>query len=340
MNLVRSGALTGFQRLVADYGANPIQLITASGLSEVQFRNPDTYISYSRMGLLLENAAEVCAEPLFGLILAGQNLPGVLGDLPATVSNEATVSQALAELSRHIHLVARGVKITQSTAGRWARVQLRFDVETPKGTRQLLQLSVGHLANIVAGLSGVDRFSLALHLQQSLPVQRSPMPCHFFRRATFSSDFDGILIDPGVLKKKPLLDEVVIQHHLHERLRDLQAAHPDSLPSQVRAIIAQLLSSGECRIETIAANLDMHPRMLQLKLKAEGTHYQALLKETRQAIAEESLVRSDLAITDLALNLGFADIAVFSRSFKAWTGMSPRQWRRVVRGRLPDARTD
>ncbi|GAB3382499.1 AraC family transcriptional regulator [Spongiibacter taiwanensis] len=331
MNLVRSGALTGFQALVAGFGANPIQLIRASGLSEVQFRNPDTYISYSKMALLLENAAIACDQPLLGLILAGQNRPGVLGDLPATVSSEPSVDLALAELSRHIYLVARGVHLTQSPQGNLVRIQMRFDVGSPKGVNQLLQLSVGHLANIVAGLAGADRFSLNLQLRQPPPSHPDAAGCRFYRCCVFNSDFDGVLVDPAWLKKRPLLDQASIQHHLHERLRDLQAQHPNSLPSQVRAIIAQLLSSGECSVEAIAANLDLHPRMLQLKLKAEGTHYQMLLKETRQAIAEESLMRSDVPITDLALNLGFADIAVFSRSFKSWTGMSPRQWRQKAK---------
>lgn len=327
MNLVRSGSLSGFQRLAARYGANPLQLFQEAGLSEVQFRNPDTYISYSKMALLLENAALACHTPLFGLILGEQNLPGVLGDLPATGAKEATVGKAMAELGRHIYLMARGVHLTHIPAGKQACIQLRLEVTSPKGTHQLLQLSIAHLANILAGLSGVERFNLVLHLRQPQPTIDTGTDCRFFHCTIFSSDFDGVVMDASVLNLKPILDEGNIRHHLHERLRNLQAQHPDSLPNQVRAIIAQLLPSSECSVQAIAASLDLQPRMLQLKLKAEGTSYQALLKKTRQALAEESLLRSDVAITDLALNLGFADIAVFSRCFKSWTGLSPRQWR-------------
>lgn len=327
MNLVRSGALTGFKPLVAQLGANPIRLIQDAGLSDAQFRSPNTYISYIKMALLLEKAALQCTTPLFGLILGSHNSPGVLGDLPTTVSHEATVSRALAELSRHIYLVARGVHITQSAMGKNTLVQLSFDFKSPLGTAQLLQLSVAHLANIASRLMGVDRFSLSLHLQQSLPTLDHTHNCSFYNATHFNSSFDGLLVPATTLEKKPVIDEAAIQYHFHERLRDLQALHPNGLPSQVRAIMSQLLAAGECRIEAIAANLDMHPRMLQMKLKAEQTSYQTLLKETRQAIAEESLINGKMPITDLALHLGFADIAVFSRSFKSWTGYSPRAWR-------------
>ena len=33
------------------------------------------------------------------------------------------------------------------------------------------------------------------------------------------------------------------------------------------------------------------------------------------------------SITDIALQLGYAETAVFSRHFRRWTGKSPRQWR-------------
>jgi AraC-like DNA-binding protein len=33
-----------------------------------------------------------------------------------------------------------------------------------------------------------------------------------------------------------------------------------------------------------------------------------------------------MSVTDLALNLGYADVSVFSRHFKQWTGLSPRNW--------------
>ncbi len=52
-----------------------------------------------------------------------------------------------------------------------------------------------------------------------------------------------------------------------------------------------------------------------------------MLQDTRLGIARQHLQQQKMSITDLALNLGYADIAVFSRHFKRWTGLSPRQWR-------------
>ena len=49
MYLVRSGAIEGFTRLVSALGENPVQLLSAAGLSESLLRNPNTYLSYSKL---------------------------------------------------------------------------------------------------------------------------------------------------------------------------------------------------------------------------------------------------------------------------------------------------
>ncbi|MCG6283755.1 helix-turn-helix domain-containing protein, partial [Vibrio diabolicus] len=43
--------------------------------------------------------------------------------------------------------------------------------------------------------------------------------------------------------------------------------------------------------------------------------------------AEQRLSENIQSITDIALQLGYAETAVFSRHFRSWTGKSPSQWR-------------
>ena len=43
-------------------------------------------------------------------------------------------------------------------------------------------------------------------------------------------------------------------------------------------------------------------------------------------IAEQHLRYRSMAVTELALNLGYADVSVFSGNFRQWTGLSPRAW--------------
>ena len=279
------------------------------------------------MALLLEKCAAECKAPLFGFLLGERNNPGVLGDLPTTVSQEPSVAQALIELDRYLYLFANGAHLTQIPRGNDVQLVMSFDFQTPLGINQLLQLSVAHTANIASRLMGVDRYTFQLNLVQAAPQDVADIKHGFYPQTRFSSTFNGLLLSAKALAQKTSTNETDIQQYFHERLNHLQLRYPNSLQDQTRAIIGQLLLSGECCIEKVAANLDIHPRMLQLKLQLEQTNYRALLNQTRQTIAEQYLEEGSMPITDLALSLGFADIAVFSRSFKVWTGLSPKAWR-------------
>jgi len=111
----------------------------------------------------------------------------------------------------------------------------------------------------------------------------------------------------------------------------MDSLYPNALPQQVRHSIRQLFPFGECSAATVASLLVLHLRTLQQRLKADGTSFRALQDEVRKESAMDYLQHSNLSLTEIALQLGFSELAVFSRVFKGWTGKSPLQWRKQIR---------
>jgi len=72
--------------------------------------------------------------------------------------------------------------------------------------------------------------------------------------------------------------------------------------------------------------MNMHPRVLQRRLKDAGTSYQKLLTNTRKEISKRYLEESSISITELSDILGYKESSVFSRAFKRWFGMSPQKF--------------
>ena len=93
-----------------------------------------------------------------------------------------------------------------------------------------------------------------------------------------------------------------------------------------------LLKDGLPRKEKVAEKFHMTVRTLQRHLQQAGTSYQEILDQLRQELAEHYLLRSDLAIQDIASYLGFTESRSFHRSFKAWTGMTPGEYRERRKG--------
>lgn len=331
MYLVRTGSIEGYEKLVSQLGQNPAQILRKAGFSPAQLHQPNTYVSYSKLATLLDNSAVLCAEPLFGLRLAaGQDLM-VVGELALPVSHQPTLSAALSYYDQHAHLHSRGVRVHQQVRGELAEVSLSFAFSNASGLLQLKQLSVCLLFNAVRWLIEHSGQQLKFHLRQARPVQGHWQWEVAPGQLQFDSQLDGVSFPASWLARSPRRLEALVTDHLEQRIQFLESRYPNDLKAQVCHLISNLLPHGECNLSRVAAALSLHPRVLQKRLQAVGSSFGELLRDTRLEIAQQHLLHSRLSITELALNLGYAEVAVFSRNFKSWTGQSPLQWRQAQR---------
>ena len=328
MYIVRSGAADKFDSLVSEHGQNPIEIMKQAGLSAAQFRDPDTYIANSRLAELLEVAALRCQEPMFGVLLAQRQSFNALGDLPMLVARAETVREALLRANDYLYLQSSGVKFSMTPQDDWMKLALTIDTYSEQVTTQLMQMSVMQMARFMANLLNIDMNSFTLYLTQFGSLQNrignsAPLP-----KIRFGEKFNGIMLKASLLDTRNHQDEDALDRHFQEHLKYLKNRYPNNLSDQARDMIGRLLPTGECSVEQVARALDMHPRMLQIRLKERGKNYSLLLRQVRQSLAERRLNENIQSITDIALQLGYAETAVFSRHFRQWTGKSPSQWRK------------
>jgi AraC-like DNA-binding protein len=325
--LVRSGSIEGYEKLTRRLGGNPIELLEAVGLTSAQLRNPNNYISYSKMAELMELSADRCEEPFFGLLLSQYQSSSILGDMTLSAFRQPTLQDALDNVSQYLYLHAMGVHLDQEQIGEDCLVSLTIEVPGVHELTQTMQLSTGQLANFLAELLDMTTPGFSLLLRQPEPhYDHSRLDPRVLARVHFNSRIDGIRIPMSWLEHRPHHNDDVLRTHLDQYLQSLQQRYPDNLQDQVRDIIGQCLPTGECSVERVAATLEQHPRVLQQKLQQQGCSYSDLLRKTRLEIAEQHLRHRSMSITELAFKLGYAEASIFSRSFKQWTGLSPRQW--------------
>lgn len=90
--------------------------------------------------------------------------------------------------------------------------------------------------------------------------------------------------------------------------------------------VRDILSNSEqhyLSIENVAEYLHMSDRTLKRQLAAEGTSFSTLVDEVRYRHATSLLSRTDYSLEQIADELGYSDVANFSRAFKRWSGRSP-----------------
>lgn len=90
-----------------------------------------------------------------------------------------------------------------------------------------------------------------------------------------------------------------------------------------------LLKDGYPCIDRVAEMARISRRSLQRQLAQDNLSYSLLVDRVRFETAVDLLQDPALSLIDISLELGYTDAANFTRAFKRWTGISPRQFRHL-----------
>ncbi len=94
-----------------------------------------------------------------------------------------------------------------------------------------------------------------------------------------------------------------------------------------RLAIRRALPGGGLTIDSLARELGISRRTLQRRLSALGSSFKNILQDVREEQSRRYLDDPRLAVTEIALLLGYSDQASFSNAFKAWCGCAPTEYR-------------
>lgn len=107
----------------------------------------------------------------------------------------------------------------------------------------------------------------------------------------------------------------------------IETLDPHKVASQVRQLLVALLPSGKTDQQLVSKRLNRSASSLQRQLAEEGHTYREVLDSTRRSLAEDYLADGRHSQAQIAYMLGFSDQSNFSRAFKRWTNMSPKEFR-------------
>ena len=80
--------------------------------------------------------------------------------------------------------------------------------------------------------------------------------------------------------------------------------------------------------DAVARTTAMPVSTLRHRLRREGWTFASIKDELRRDIALERLINSQAPVSEIALELGFAEPSAFHRAFRKWTSKSPGAFRR------------
>jgi AraC-like DNA-binding protein len=169
-----------------------------------------------------------------------------------------------------------------------------------------------------------------VRLAHATPPDTAEYRAHFAAPIHGDAGEDAVVLPASLLRGTPRAADPSIERFIVAQIEAASAhAHDAGLVRQVSRVIVDLLPDGVPTLVGVAARLVTSERTLRRKLVAAGTSYDRLLTGIQRERALVLLAGS-YPIGEIALAVGFADAAGFSRAFKRWTDRTPSEARKQL----------
>lgn len=145
----------------------------------------------------------------------------------------------------------------------------------------------------------------------------------------FNAEENAICFNQKFLDYRLVHNSESLEHFLDTGPYQLwaQDKQPASTSAAIKSLIGTDFHSGMPSFESVAESMHMSPSTLRRYLRKENTSYQQIKDESRRRMAVELLCISNMKIADVGEQLGFTDTSSFVRSFRNWTGMTPKAFK-------------
>lgn len=322
--LIRSSLLSEFPGLVRDLGGPLEEILEEAGLSLEQIEQTTLLIPFESQVRALQLAADRCRCEAFALELAQRQDIAVLGALSLLIMNCPSVDQGLRLFGKYLHYSVQTVQLNLREQGDLAYLVVDTTYDIAMASNQFWDHSAALLFGVTRILCGQNWVPRATYLRRSEPQDASRYSRYFRSPVAFDNELNGLVFERSVLSQ-PISGSInTISYHLQEYLhRNFEG---DFL-EQVRRVINSLLPTQGCNAKTVADCMGYSLRTLQRKLQGEQTSFQQQMDQVRSELAISYLQVPHISLTDIGELLGFAELSVFSRSFRRWFGITPSQWR-------------
>ncbi len=314
--------------LAEELGVDFPTLLADAGAAPGTFEDADNSIPYDVLGRLLVACAEHTDCGHFGLLVGTRFDPSSLGELNSLMKNGGSVREALSLGASYLQVADQGAMsfLLDVSDGRTAMGWALFAGDIP-GATHIQDAALAIQCRILRELCGPAWRPLLIRLSRSRPADARPYRAAFGVNVEFDSDLSAVVFDSYWLDQ-PISGANREVFLAAARAVELRAgSDPVPFSRQVRRAIHALLFSSSVSTTKIARFFDVAPRTLRRRLADEGATVRDLTGDVRRELSFHLLRNTHLKISEVAEALRYADAAVFSRAFRSWTNMSPRQWR-------------
>jgi AraC-like DNA-binding protein len=323
--LVRARYAHSFAKALDDLGVPTLKLLEANRLSPDLVNHQDGLITAHQLWAFAGHAAQQEGIAELGL-LAGQVPVVEHGNFGKMVYQALTLYDAIKTFCDNAknEYSRADFYLTQDERQAWfCRGPIDGDDAMQRQQVELYVLIM--MIDTIRLGAGSQWFPTTLYLQNDDHKGLADIP--LFRNADTRFGCKATAIGlPLNLLGRPLEGDIAAFAKAKNETHDiLQNA---DFGKTLRYVLKNYIRFSHVSLYLTAEILGMTPRTLQRQLKNAGLTFQEVIDQLRYELALPLLKDKQHNLLDVALELRYSDAAHFTRAFRRWSGMSPREYRR------------
>jgi AraC-like DNA-binding protein len=325
--------LTALINALPDGGARIDSLLREHGVVRSQLAAPYERVPLHRYISLIEHAAQKFDRPYLGLEMGRLFDLAELGPFHALLRAAGNLRGALDYLVLFQSRFQTRTLLDSEVGQETTTYSYRIEDQKIWPRRQDAEFVITGFVTLIKQLTTPKWVPVQVRFEHSIAGRKEHLG-KFFQAPVVGNQVANQLVIlndnldrpfPGAIPSQDQKLKSILECHLLN-LMGPEIAPTKDIVSQTREIIARWLGRTHVDCASVAAELNLSERSFRRRLMEEGASFRSLLQETRQARARVMLESTDLRLSAAAEQLGYSDIATFSRAFKEWTGVSPRRF--------------
>lgn len=327
---VAASGVRAFMEFAISKGASRLALVQRSGIKPAVLRDRDNRVPFSKYVALVRAGQELCKSPALALQF-GEAVD--CSEIAVPVGGATNFDDALAQGNRYARLTIEVESV--GTADRFGLLRQNGQLwmvdrrANPNDFPELTESSFARMVCSSRRLVGDARIIKAIHVTHAEPSYRAEYDRIFRVPVVFGSDKNAMQIDETLMARcrfpstsKYATD--VLHEHAERLLQRLDSSQ--STRGRVENLLMPIMHTGDANVDVVAGELGLSRQTLFRKLHAERVTFQQVLDQLRHKLALHYLTAEKASVQRTARLVGFSDATAFSRAFKRWTGVRPREY--------------
>jgi AraC-like DNA-binding protein len=304
-------------------------ILEHAGINPRRLNKPDQREHTDQVARLFKGVQDVLDDEFMGFT-ANPCKVGLFATMSELVSRCGTLGELLDKAVNFYNLVSNDIPMRFDSSGGKATFEFTMTnpERDPKHFMTEFWLVIWH--RFPSWYIGEPIRLEETHFTFPEPKHKSELQIMFPSKLQFNSRANRLVFDVQYLNKPLLRSDQELTQYLENAPADVMTI-PGSgtlLEAQIERIISQRSTERLVfgTIHELAEELSMSPQTLHRRLKDSATSYQKIKDNLRRNLAIAKLINEKLSVEQVSDAVGFSESRSFTRAFKHWTGLTPREY--------------